>query len=228
LVGVQAGWAERATSDDGRVLAVRYLPDVGPFGAVADRHDPKAWSALACLVGPGGRVVLWVMPGEGQPEPWPPVGWEVVMDMPGIQMVADGLEPVDDPDAFGLTAADVPAMLDLVATTKPGPFGPRTIELGGYQGLRCDGRLVAMAGRRMRPGRYTEISAVCTDSDYQGQGLGARLVRSVAAAIMAAGDVPFLHAAGSNVGAIRLYEKLGFTESAAVRFVVLSRGRSPS
>jgi predicted GNAT family acetyltransferase len=78
----------------------------------------------------------------------------------------------------------------------------------------------------MRPGGFTEISAVCTDAAHRGQGLGARLVRSVAAEIVAGGEVPFLHVAGINVGAIRLYEKLGFSTVSAVRFVVLVRGRS--
>ena len=35
-----------------------------------------------------------------------------------------------------LTADDVPDMLALVERTEPGPFGPRTIELGEYFGIR--------------------------------------------------------------------------------------------
>jgi ribosomal protein S18 acetylase RimI-like enzyme len=227
LVGGQAPWADAATDGDGRTVAVRYHPDVGPFGAVVDRHDPNAWDALASLVGAGGQIAVWVLPEDDEPEPWPPGGWEVTMDMPGWQMVAETLEPVRDPAAIDLTVADVPAMLDLVSRTRPGPFGRRTVELGGYQGLCHDDDLVAMAGWRMRPGGLTEISAVCTDAGHQGKGLGARLVRSVAADIVAAGEVPFLHVAGVNVGAIRLYEGLGFTQNRAVRFVALRRVGPP-
>jgi hypothetical protein len=39
-------------------------------------------------------------------------------------------------------------MLELARRTKPGPFLPRTVELGTYLGLRRGGALVAMAGER--------------------------------------------------------------------------------
>jgi predicted GNAT family acetyltransferase len=102
-------------------------------------------------------------------------------------------------------------MLDLVARTEPGPFRKRTIELGTYLGIRRDGRLIAMAGERLHPPGWTEISAVCTDPGYRGHGLATRLVRAVAAGIRARGETPFLHAAADNTYAIRMYERLGFT-----------------
>jgi predicted GNAT family acetyltransferase len=101
-------------------------------------------------------------------------------------------------------------MLDLVSRTKPGPFLPRTIELGTYLGIRDGGVLVAMAGERLHPPGWTEISAVCTDDGYRGRGLATRLVKAVAAGIRRRGETPFLHAAGTNTNAIRLYESLGF------------------
>jgi predicted GNAT family acetyltransferase len=97
-----------------------------------------------------------------------------------------------------------------VARTRPGPFLARTIELGAYYGVRDGGRLVAMAGERLRPPGWTEISAVCTDERHRGRGLAGRLVRHVAAGIRARGEIPFLHAASANTGAVRLYESLGF------------------
>jgi predicted GNAT family acetyltransferase len=103
-------------------------------------------------------------------------------------------------------------MVALAALTDPGPFRSRSIELGGYLGLRR-GDLIAMAGERFRPPGYVEISAVCTDPRYRGQGLAGRLTRAVAAGIEAEGNRPFLHASGTNVNAIRLYESLGFTVS---------------
>ena len=39
--------------------------------------------------------------------------------------------------------------VELATLTRPGPFGPRTIELGDYVGLVDGERLVAMAGERM-------------------------------------------------------------------------------
>ena len=68
-------------------------------------------------------------------------------------------------------------MLVLVAEAQPGPFLARTIEFGGYLGIRSQGRLIAMAGQRLRPPGYTEISAVATDPGHRRQGLAELLVR---------------------------------------------------
>jgi len=101
-------------------------------------------------------------------------------------------------------------MLDLIARTEPGPFLPRTIELGGYLGIRVNGELVAMAGRRINPPGWIEISAVCTAAEYRGRGYAARLVNAVVAGIRESGAEPFLHVSAEKKDAIRLYEKLGF------------------
>jgi predicted GNAT family acetyltransferase len=82
--------------------------------------------------------------------------------------------------------------------------------MGTYLGIRREGELVAMAGERLHPPGWTEISAVCTDDAHRGQGLGTRLILAVAAGIRARGEIPFLHAAADNTNAIRLYESLGF------------------
>jgi predicted GNAT family acetyltransferase len=48
--------------------------------------------------------------------------------------------------------------------------------------------------------------------------LGSRLVRAVGAVIRERGEVPFLHAAAGNVGAVRLYAQLGFAVRREVEF----------
>ncbi|GAB7050864.1 GNAT family N-acetyltransferase [Catenuloplanes indicus JCM 9534] len=195
--------------------AVRFLPEVGPFHGLAEPGDPAAWADLATLAGAGEQLLVT------GPRITPPDGWTVVEMMDGVQMVATALRAEPDPDAVRLGPADVPEMLDLTARTRPGPFGPRTVELGSYLGLRHDGRLIAMAGERMRPPGFTEISAVCTDPDFRGKGLASRLVRAVAAGIVARGETPFLHAAATNTGAVRLYEAMGFTVHTRPRFAAL-------
>ncbi|MBP2038972.1 putative GNAT family acetyltransferase [Streptomyces avidinii] len=131
--------------------------------------------------------------------------------MAGVQLDGRAVRAGAEPEAVPLGRADVPEMLELVGLTRPGPFLDRTVELGTYLGIRHEGRLVAMAGERMRPAGWSEISAVCTHPDHLGRGLAGRLVRAVAAAARERGDSPFLHAAASTTGAIRLYGAMGFT-----------------
>ncbi|MFG2044571.1 GNAT family N-acetyltransferase [Dactylosporangium sp. NPDC048998] len=185
-------------------LAARFRTDVAPFYALAPDAGPEAWPDLAKLTGPGAEVTLT---GDTPP---PPPDWTVLRVLGGVQLVDVALEAAPDPDAVVLTAADVPEMLDLVARTQPGPFLPRTVELGTYLGLRHEGTLIAMAGERLHPPGWTEISAVCTDPAFRGRGLATRLVRAVAAGIRARGERAFLHASAANTTAIRLYESIGF------------------
>jgi ribosomal protein S18 acetylase RimI-like enzyme len=184
--------------------AVRYPVDVSPFVAVSPDHDDGVWDDLAALVGPGGTVPLT------GPMAAAPAGWEPVGRGEGLQMIGTGLEVAGDPDLVELESADVPEMLALIQRTRPGPFLPRTIELGRYLGIRHGGTLIAMAGERLHPPGWTEISAVCTDAGHRSEGLATRLVRAVGAGIRARGETPFLHVVATNTNAIRLYEQLGF------------------
>jgi predicted GNAT family acetyltransferase len=113
-------------------------------------------------------------------------------------------------------------MLALTAATEPGPFLPRTIELGKYFGIRSDdGRLAAMAGERLRLPGFTEISAVCTHPDFRGRGYAKGLVAMLAAKIMTEGKTPFLHVNPEN-GAKVVYQKIGFQLRTRIRLTVIS------
>ncbi len=208
-----------------RGAAARYRPEIAPFAALAggpETTDPRAWADLAALAGSGGLVVL------SGAEPAAPAGWELVGQDHGIQLDGSAVAldaPAPDPGFVELGPADVPEMLDLVERTRPGPFRRGTHELGRYLGVRQAGALVAMAGERMRPPGWTEISAVCTDPAHRGRGLAGRLVRAMAAAVRERGDTPFLHVAVHNTNAERLYRAMGFTER---RRVVFSALRPPS
>jgi ribosomal protein S18 acetylase RimI-like enzyme len=210
LTGHHARFAQR----HGR--AMRYHPDVAPFVALEDEGDPRAWEDVADLLDPQDQLPL---SGVTQ---WPEI-WKPLFTADAVQMIGTRVNPRPDPEAVLLGADDVPEILELVARTEPGPFLPRTVELGTYLGIRRDGALVAMAGERLHPPGWTEISAVCTDAEYRGQGLASRLVRAVAAGVIARGERPFLHAVASNTNAIRLYESLGFDLRRATTITLLSR-----
>ncbi|MFF8732398.1 GNAT family N-acetyltransferase [Streptomyces sp. NPDC015171] len=198
LTGPHAHFAERR----GRVL--RYPVDVSPWVGLPGEPDAGDWADLAALAGPGNVVPLPGFRGEI------PEGWEITFRLEGVQFVDDGLAAAPDAEAVRLGPADVPEMLDLVARTEPGPFLPRTVELGTYLGIRREGALIAMAGERLHPPGWTEISAVCTDPAFRGEGLATRLILAVAHGIRERGETPFLHTGAANTGAIRLYESLGF------------------
>jgi ribosomal protein S18 acetylase RimI-like enzyme len=186
-----------------RGRARRYPVDVSPFAAVPAAASARDWSDLAALAGPDRTLFLHGVSVT------PPADWEVTTRIVAVQMTGEGFAGELDEEAVPLGPDDVPQMLDLAARTRPGPFLPGTVRLGGYLGVRRDGELVAMAGERMHLPGWTEISAVCTAPEYRGQGLAARLMKAVAAGIWSQGSVPMLHVAEGN-GAIRLYEALGF------------------
>jgi ribosomal protein S18 acetylase RimI-like enzyme len=204
-----------------RGRAARYPADISPFCALPDEPDAVDWADAARLVSPGETILFPALRAV------PPPGWEALRLGEGVQLVADTLDARPDPEAVPLGPADIPDMLALTERTKPGPFLPRTIELGTYLGIRRDGELIAMAGERLRPPGWTEVSAVCTDPAWRGRGFASRLTRAVAAGITARGDTPFLHAIAANVTAIRVYKELGFTYRRDVLFPVLRLTDTP-
>lgn len=209
LNGPQAGIAERK----GR--AQRFQPDFCPFYGMPDEPTMQDWADVAALAGPGGLVTL-----SATMTPFPEE-WELTWGGDGVQLLArdqTGRDVPADDETVQLGPGDAAEALDLVERTKPGPFRARTLELGTYLGIRREGALVAMAGERLRLPGFTEISAVCTDDAWRGHGFGSRLTLAVAAGIRARGEVPFLHAVATNVGAIRLYEQLGFQHRRTTMF----------
>ncbi len=200
LTGRQAEFAD--STGDGR--AHRYHADVNIFGAV-DRLDADGWEAAADLVGPEGIVVFFREEIPPAPEGWTELHRENVH-----QMIAGKLQAAPAISLEPLSARDAPEMLELAQATEPGPFFERTLELGGYRGVRRDGRLIAMAGERMRLPGLSEISAVCTHESARRQGLAAALTLAVAESIRARGEEAFLHVIEENENAVRLYRALGF------------------
>jgi ribosomal protein S18 acetylase RimI-like enzyme len=203
---------------EGDHLALRYLAPIAPFAATIDVSTASFQSLLA-LLPPGDRIALFTLEEIMPPSSFSVIERDTVDQMALLKIPAYvGSAPI-----VGLDARDVPDMLALVEATHPGPFGPRTVELGEYIGVRRQGMLVAMAGERMRLDGFTEISAVCVHPSCRGQGLAAELVSTLARSIASRAETPFLHVFNSNRAAIDLYRKLGFVLRRRMHLAVLAR-----
>ena len=201
-------WSALTTSQkhlaQGGPRALRYPVDVTPFADMADM-SAASFAALGDLMSGSQVAVLFT------PEPVDvPAGFKVVLAESGEQMIGSPADsPLRDAEIVTLGAADVPAMMALTALTKPGPFAARTHELGTFLGIRAGGELVAMAGERMKPGNFTEMTAVCVHPEHRGRGYAQALLATVAHQIEARGEIPFLHVFSNNMSAIALYERQG-------------------
>jgi ribosomal protein S18 acetylase RimI-like enzyme len=187
--------------------ARRYLASISPLGALRGDGSDQA-AALESAVDAGEDFAVFA-----PSVPALPSNWETLFASRLLQMIRPdrALLTEGDIEVSKLGAEDVPEMLALVDLTKPGPFRPRTIELGYYIGIREGGRLIAMAGERLWIGNHREVSAVCTHPDAQGRGLARLLIARVANRMLRAGETPILHVEWSNKRAIDLYRGLGFS-----------------
>ncbi|HYI42103.1 MAG TPA: GNAT family N-acetyltransferase [Sphingomicrobium sp.] len=200
----------------GALPALRYRPEVEPFIAAAD-DSRESLAAMRGLMHPGEELILL----QARPSPLPD-GVELIGERAGVQMLADAAPPMAvPPEVEQLGAADGAEMQALAELTEPGPFRSETHRLGTFWGIRHDGRLVAMAGERMKLPGLTEVSGVCSHPDARGRGYGGLLSRLVMARIVQRGEKPFLHAYADNAAAIGLYERLGFKIRREMRVQVI-------
>jgi predicted GNAT family acetyltransferase len=213
---LNSSWAARAVGDS---RALRIAPDFGPFGAAADNGETSR-TALAALVPHDGE--LWIVEHDVFA---PPAGVQLLRSARLAQMSATALTPstAPIPAIETLTDDDGTEMRALALMTKPGPFHERTHQLGHFIGIREEGRLVAMAGERMRLPGFAEVSGVCTHPDHRGKGYAKALMRLVVQAMLDRGETPFLHAYADHAATIALYETLGFTVRAQMWVTILGR-----
>jgi ribosomal protein S18 acetylase RimI-like enzyme len=187
--------------------ARRYARGFSPIIAFADPVQPD-FAALApyCEAGEHFYCDSWI--GAA------PAGWQIEAESTMFRMVWQAPPPDADaaPDAMALRPEHAGQALALATLCRPGPFGPRTIELGEYFGYFEGERLVAMAGERMQAAGLREISGVCTHPDYQGRGLARKLMAKLVRRQMARAETPFLHVMRANDATHQLYLRMGFED----------------
>lgn len=201
---------------EGGPLARRYQPSISLFTATRD-ETPESLAALARLPsGPGDRLLIVQADAIRLP-----AGLCTVSQATLVQMIADRPFPrVSDPRIKPLGPADATEMLELATLTKPGPFTLKAQSFGRFWGIREDGRLVAMAGERLKQPGFTELSGVCTHPDVRGKGFGRLMSLFAAGEICAVGEQPYLHAYETNSAAIGLYERIGFALRSRMNLVI--------
>jgi predicted GNAT family acetyltransferase len=202
---------------EGSGRARRYPPAIAPFADMVDM-SAESFAALAALMSRSEVAVLFTPDAVMAPPEF-----KVLLADTGEQMIGTPKESaVPGVEAVVLGVADVPEMVELTQLTKPGPFSARTNELGCFFGVRINGQLVAMAGERMKPGNYTEITAVCVHPDHRGRGYAQMLLGAVARQIAARGEIPFLHVLTNN-SAIALYRRQGMEIRCRLHVTVLQK-----
>ncbi len=223
LLDNPAWWALRGAQShfgESNDRVARYTPTISPIGAVQeDTRD--AFEGLAALCSSDPVAII-----SAQPTLPLPARLRTVRHVVLRQMVCEAPVSPIPIDAVRLGHDDVAEVLALVALTEPGPFAPRTVELGTYLGIRRSGRLLAMAGERLKPPGWTEVSGVCTHPDGRGQGYALGLVAAVTNAIIANGEAAFLHVAigsPSEGSATRVYERAGFRTRCELYLHVLAQ-----
>jgi ribosomal protein S18 acetylase RimI-like enzyme len=199
LAGPHARYAE------GTHNVRRYAQGFSPIVGFANPEQPD-FGALAHFCDPGEHFYCEGWAGAA------PAGWQIDEESTMFKMIWEAEMPAIDEaqEAVALGPEYATQALELASLTRPGPFGPRTIELGDYFGFFEGRRLVAMAGERMHAGTLREISGVCTHPDYQGRGLAKRLMLKLVRRQLQRGETSFLHVMHENSGARRLYERMGF------------------
>ena len=198
--------------------ARRYPTAIAPFADMPEL-SPRGFANLGAMM-LGSEIAVLFTPNPVTA----PADFKVLLAEPGEQMTGTPADtPAGDVEILTLGVADVPEMLALTALTKPGPFSVRTHELGTFLGIRSGGELVAMAGERMKPADYTEMTAVCVHPGHRGKGYGQILLSAISRQIVARGEIPFLHLFTSNTSALALYRRQGMEIRRQFHITVLQK-----
>lgn len=188
-----------------------YHPDYCPFGGFEKGNDiSKAIDEYATMVD------NFFVVGE---KPELSNQLKIKKEVVCLQMIIyDKIDLEINEPIIKLTDEHTDALYQLVNLVQPGYFKRKTALLGNYFGIFKDGELIAVTGERMKMNDFVEISAVVTHPDHTGKGYAKQLVVHTANEIFNQNMTPYLHVVEDNIGAIKLYEKLGFKTRRKISF----------
>lgn len=195
-----------------------YNPDYCPFGGFAlsesTSNAANQYSALS---------EKFFIVSE---KPEIPNSLKIEKELVCLQMIVyDKIElPITD-EIVKLTEEHNDELVQLVNLVQPGYFKNKTALLGNYYGIFKENQLVAITGERMKMDHFTEVSAIITHPDHTGKGYAKQLIAQCVNAIFDENKTPYLHVVVNNIGAIALYEKLGFVTRRKMSFWNISKNQ---
>lgn len=195
-----------------------YNPDYCPFGGFIQLESTKdAANQYAAL------TESFFIVGD---QPSLPDSLKIEKELACLQMIVhEKIELPIEVEIVKLTEKHNEALCDLVNLVQPGYFKDKTPLLGDYFGILKGEQLIAITGERMKMNRFTEVSAIITHPDHTGKGYAKQLIAHVVNRIFDQDKIPFLHVVESNIGAIKLYERLGFTTRRKMSFWYISKNQ---
>lgn len=188
-----------------------YHPDYCPFGGfVKNNKMAKAVDEYSALVN------RFFIVGE---KPVISNLLQINKEVICLQMIIyNPIDRVINDPIVKLTDEHIDVLYELVNLVQPGYFKKKTALLGNYYGIFKNDELVAVTGERMQMMDYIEVSAVVTHPDHTGKGYAKQLVTHTVNEIFKQNKTPYLHVIETNIGAIQLYDKLGFTIRRKISF----------
>ncbi|OXG01716.1 FR47-like protein [Flavobacterium araucananum] len=188
-----------------------YDPDYCPFGGFI--NPETTWAAIDQYA---ELAQNFFIVGE---KPEISNSLKIVKELICLQMIIyDKIEQPITSEIVKLTKEHHDELIELVNLVQPGYFKNKTTSLGNYYGIFKDNQLVAITGERMKMTNFTEVSAIITHPDHTGKGYAKQLITHGVNTIFSQNKIPYLHVVETNLGAIALYEKLGFVTRRKISF----------
>ena len=195
-----------------------YNPDYCSFGGFIDLESTKEATFQYSSLTDSFFIV--------GTQPALPDSLKIAKELVCLQMIiSQKIELPIGAEIVELTESHNEALCNLVNLVQPGYFKNKTPLLGDYFGIFKNQQLIAITGERMKMNDFTEVSAIITHPDHTGKGYAKQLIAHVANRIFDQNKIPFLHVVESNIGAIKLYEKLGFVTRRKMSFWHISKNQ---
>jgi len=195
-----------------------YHPDYCPFGGFINSQSTLEASNQYSVATDNFFIV-----GE---KPEISNSLKIVKELVCLQMIIYNKIELSITDTIiKLTEEHNDKLVHLVNLVQPGYFKNKTASLGNYYGIFKEDQLVAITGERMKMNDFTEVSAIITHPDHTGKGYAQQLITHCVNSIFSESKAPYLHVVESNMGAIALYEKLGFVTRRKMSFWNISTNK---